>query len=120
MLIPLKVVQFNVILRIGGKTLNRVVDPSIKDKSVQLFATDHGVVVDYAGIGEALVPYVNVQQAEAADGYSFIEGAPRRAPEAKPTPPPPVVETPAAAEEPPSSESSGIFKRKPGRPRKGF
>ena len=71
MLIPLKSVQFATDMRICGKALNKIVDPSVRDKGVDIYATDIGVVVSIGG-AEALVPWANVASAQAEGGYGFV------------------------------------------------
>lgn len=71
MMVPLSAVQFSVILRIAGRSLNKVVDPDARDKGVELYGTELGVLLklrytenNSMKTVQALVPWHNVQQAD--------------------------------------------------------
>ena len=71
MLIPLKLAQFKHHLLIAGQTFNKIVDPSVSKKEVQLYGSELGVIVQLDAI-EQFIPWDNISNAEAADGYSFL------------------------------------------------
>lgn len=73
MLIPLSSVQFTANLLIEGQTMNKIVDPSVKDKTVELTAIDVGVVLKLKS--SHLVPWSMIQRATAAAGFEFSPGA---------------------------------------------